>query len=254
MFYCVTDGSAGHASCSHIRAGRLWYVEFALHKFVWTDHARMADGLVGKEFLRSNWDAIAVVLLRCIDDSCQSIVGDHSTMLGPRQRTVAAELCEALIVSLHQKKNHDDKSLPSEYNKLYRALLSRLDDSNDSVRLAVLQSLREYLPLLEVGQSAAEPAVIEVTGSEVDLDVESRACPEFGNFLRSCLVQLRIGESSNSDAFNSLMMDMMREAAPKDTETFLKEVRHQNDQRRTNDFEDLIDHADLINSLKSTKR
>lgn len=233
--------------------------QFVLNVVFLTPCDDVVEPMLDEAHLLTHWDAIAAVLLSCIDDTCQSItdtLGGSSAILGPKQRTLAAELCEKLLLSLHGSKQQEtqDRVVPSEYNNIYRALLSRLDDSNDCVRLAVLASLREFLPLLEVGTCATEPEVIEVTESSVDLDAVGQACPEYGHFLRSCLVQLRIGETSNSDAFKSLAMDLLREAASKDTYVFLEEVRNQNHQLRTNEFEDLIDHAELIESLKKSKR
>ena len=173
--------------------------------------------------------------------------------------------------------------------------MARLDDSNEAVRLAALESLRECLPLVEVGAQAAAAAaaadmamamamdsdmdrdmeVIEVAEGRTVIDLDAAGAdpggerrppwPEFGHLVRSCLVQLRVGEaadpdsasascssssSSNPDSFTALAVDVLREAAPRDTAVFLAEARRQNRLLRTNEFESLIDHAELIDSLK----
>merc|ERR1719453_124019 len=171
---------------------------------------------------------------------------------GQAQRLVAMQLCIPLLEMVKSDpENTGAARMPSAVKPIYHALLRRLDDSSDSVRMATIDALEPLVRMLPVGTEEVTPEVIEVpdSGASVDLDAQP-AEPEYSHFLQTCLVQLRVGEEAESREFKDGMVYFMQMAATVDPVAFIKATKQQNSHYRTNAYEDLIDHAELILSLK----
>jgi nitrogen regulatory protein PII len=171
------------------------------------------------------------------------------------QRVIAVELCAPLLEAAKSAQSAGEiKAMPSAVKPVYHALLRRLDDSHDQVRMVTIGVLELLLPMLPVSAEEASTDVIEVSGRGVTVDLDAQpAEPEYAHFLEKCLVQLRVGEEAESREFKDAIAYFLQMVATVDLKIFVQQVKKQNKHLRTNAYEDLIDHAGFIASLKSGK-
>merc|ERR1719453_2040470 len=80
---------------------------------------------------------------------------------GQAQRLVAVQLCIPLLEMVKSDpENTGAARMPSAVKPIYHALLRRLDDSSDSVRMATIDALEPLVRMLPVGTEEVTPEVI----------------------------------------------------------------------------------------------
>lgn len=99
--------------------------------------------LIGKEVLYSHYQGVMSVLKSCLEDEWAADLRLASCEL---LKTLVAFLSGRLTGTLHVQVDID-------YSDIYPLLLSRLDDSQDSVRLEAFAALSTFLTTSKVGKS-----------------------------------------------------------------------------------------------------